>query len=116
MRIGVLVDELFLGSKVQAIFARVHAPVDMIEVNAAGGLAADPPDLLVLDLALPLSTRAVAVQAMRAAGRPVIAVGAHVDRASLQWAREAGCAEVLTRGQIQRALAVLAAKHLARQS
>jgi AmiR/NasT family two-component response regulator len=70
----------------------------------------------VLDLDVSGPAREAALAAMRAAGRPVIAVGSHTDADKLRWAREAGCAEVLTRGEVARALAALAAGHLARRS
>jgi AmiR/NasT family two-component response regulator len=112
MNIAALVDELFFAAKVEAAFRRLGCTATIL--TEAEGLSAASPDLLVLDLALPEPVRAAAVAAMAAAGRPVIAVGSHVDTASLQWARQAGCAEVLTRGEVDRALATLAAKHLAR--
>ncbi len=114
MNIAAMVAELFFASKVEAALARLGCPVRVLMGADRDALAADPPDLLVLDLGLPPEARQAAMAVMRAAGRPVIAVGSHVDTASQQWAREAGCAEVLTRGAVDRALATLSAKHLAR--
>lgn len=114
MNVAALVAELFFASKVETVFAQLGCPVRVLMAADVDSLASAPPDLLVLDLGLPPEVRAAAVTAMRAAGRPVIAVGSHVDTESQQWARQAGCAEVLTRGAVERALGPLTAKHLAR--
>jgi AmiR/NasT family two-component response regulator len=114
MDVTALVAELFFASKVEVALGRMGCPVRILTADEAGGLAASPPDLLILDLGLKPEVREAAVAAMRTAGRPVIAVGSHVDTESLGWARAAGCAEVLARGEVDRALGTLAAKHLAR--
>jgi AmiR/NasT family two-component response regulator len=114
MRVAALSAELLFASRVQAALAAVGCAVEVLTGDEAEQLGALAPDLLVLDLALPAPVREAAVAALRGRGRPVIAVGSHVDAASLAWARQAGCAEVLTRGQVARALAPMVAKHLAR--
>ncbi|HVB11362.1 MAG TPA: hypothetical protein VNM16_13485 [Bacillota bacterium] len=112
MKVAALVAELFFASKVEVALGQMGCAVSLLA--GPDDLPAAQPDLLILDLALAGPAREAAAAFMTAAGRPMIAVGSHVDTASLQWARTAGCAEVLTRGEVDRALATLVAKHLAR--
>ena len=67
--------------------------------------------LALVDLSLDLLNLPAAVKAVRA-GAPaarVIAYGPHVDEAALADAKEAGCDEVLTRGQFNKQYAELLA-------
>lgn len=59
-------------------------------------------DLLVLDLSLPGLDSAALVESLRTSDTPpgaIIAFGPHVHEKKLQAARDAGCDQVLSRGQ-----------------
>ncbi|MDA8345814.1 MAG: hypothetical protein M0Z66_10060 [Thermaerobacter sp.] len=100
---AIVTDDLFLGTKAQDILRRAGIAARR---TAPGALdAADPaPAVVVLDLGLPLEKRVQVVHWAQDKA-PVVAFGPHVDAESLFWARQAGCAAVLTKGQLEARLA-----------
>jgi CheY-like chemotaxis protein len=96
---AIVTDDVFMATKAQDILQRVgvisrRTPPDALE-------GTDPvPAALVLDLALPEDQRQEVVR--WAKGRvPVVAFGPHIEAQALFWARQAGCAAVLTKGQLE---------------
>lgn len=109
--------ELISSSRIESALATVGCPVELLPPEpavAAEGVLLRRPVVVVLDLAVTAAVRDAAFAAARSVGAVVIAFGSHVDTASLNLARGAGAAEVLTRGAVQHALPPLVAKHLAR--
>lgn len=63
----------------------------------------EAPQLVVLDLSATSDIPGTVAAIRQAAGEaPIVAFGPHVHEATLQAAAEAGCAQVLTRGQFHR--------------
>ncbi len=76
-------------------------------------LATTPAGCVILDLALPrLAPDAIAALVRAAAGTPVIAFGSHVDTASLDAARSAGCHDVMPRSRFAASLPQILQEHL----
>ena len=91
MRVAAYVTDLMDRSRVSAAVADVTfvaTPVALAE-EAAGA------DVVVVDLGRPGAVDAL--PAVVATGTRVVAFGSHVDRATLDAARAAGCTEVLPR-------------------
>lgn len=72
--------------------------------------------LLLLDLTLPGCSPERVMQSWKqlADPPPVVAYGPHVAEAQLQAAAEAGCTEVLTRGQFDRQMGAVLERYLKR--
>ncbi len=95
---AIVTEDLFLATKAQDILTRSGVTARRVAPAALG--AADPPDVVVLDLGLPPEVRTAVLEL--ADGRaPVVAFGPHIDATSLFWARQSGCAAVLTKGQLE---------------
>lgn len=76
----------------------------------AGLELSELPQLVVLDLTATsdISGTVAAIQRVASTETPIVAFGPHVHEATLQAAEDAGCVQVLTRGQFHRdMLAVL---------
>ena len=104
---SVLVTNDLLFSS-QAAGAATTAAVEIRVVGALDQLLdAEPrPALVLLDLSMPGLDPSADVPRVRAAmpGAAIVAYGPHVHEDRLQQARDAGCTEVLTRGQMHRDL------------
>jgi hypothetical protein len=106
--IAIVTSDLFLAAKVQALLLREGLASARVGPDRLASL--DGPAALVLDLGLGPELRQ-RVAAWAKGKMPVVAFGAHVDRDALAWARGAGLAAVLTKGQLETRIgrAVLAA-------
>ena len=96
--IAIVTGDLFLAAKVQALLGRDGLASGRVGPDRLASL--DGPKAIVLDLGLGAEVR----QRVAAWARdrvPVVAFGAHVDRDALAWARGAGLAAVLTKGQLE---------------
>jgi DNA-binding response OmpR family regulator len=106
MQIVLLSTDLMLMSAAQGVVDR-HGVELQIAANADAALAAcgeAEASLLAIDLrARPLDIAALvaSVRAQRTVPLHILAGGPHVQEASLAAARDAGCDEVVTRGQFE---------------
>src|SRR5687768_909616 len=93
--------DLLIGS--QVLGAARGLGIDARQVNGPAELAAmeTRPRLVLIDLSLPGLAVAEVVAGLRELDAPprIVAFGPHVHAGLLSAAREAGCDEVLTRGQ-----------------
>jgi CheY-like chemotaxis protein len=103
--------DLFLGSRVRAS-AEAHGRT--LDVAGSGPLALDriasgTYRLVLVDLETPGLRIGELVESVRAQDDPptMVAYGPHVHEARLEAARQAGCDQVLTRGQFDKSLPVL---------
>ena len=101
VRVVALVPDLMDRSRVTAVApdAEVVTSVDALAAAAPGA------DLVVVDLGRPGVLDAL--PALTAAGPRVVGFAAHVDRATIDAARAAGCDDVLPRSAFFRSLAEL---------
>jgi len=86
-------------------------------VIAAGALAdcGETPELVVLDLNAASDVEdLVASLRQQFAAAPVVAFGPHVHADKLKAAREAGCEQVLTRGQFHQQVVPLVASYVSK--
>ena len=104
MTIVMLTTDLLIAS--QAAAAAAAEGAEFVHVLSAAALPEhvqqQPVDLIVVDLANCNTDLAQLVAGLRTAESPgprVLAFGPHVHAARLAAARDAGCDEVLTRGQ-----------------
>jgi DNA-binding NarL/FixJ family response regulator len=107
-----LSSDLMFSSRVVSA-AKVHGvAISLVADQAAlaDKVAADC-RLALIDLSLDRLNLPAAVRAIRAGapGAQVVAYGPHVDEAALTDAKEAGCDQVLTRGQFNKQYAELLA-------
>lgn len=96
----------------QAKLNVVSSLSELLKINEAGALA-----LVILDLATPAVDVASVTAQLRALTAPlptIIAYGPHVHAEKLTAARDAGCDEVLTRGQFHSQMFDVIARHLQR--
>jgi hypothetical protein len=114
-RVSALCKDLFFTVKIDGLLRPLGCPVAFLDPSGdvRAQLAAEPPAVLIVDLtcAPEAFEAAVAWARDRAA---VIAFGSHVDSERLNWAREAGCAAVMSKGAVDKALPFEVAKQLAR--
>ena len=103
MQLGLLSGDLMLVSRLEGAARKLGWTL----VTAATGAAADAWDrneiaAVVVDLRTLGAGIGAFAETWRAAGEapPLVACGPHVQEALLAAAREAGCAAVVTRGQI----------------
>jgi DNA-binding response OmpR family regulator len=104
MNVVVVTRDLAVVSQVDGAAARVGAVARTVSNNddAAARCVADTVDLVLVDLSTPSLSVKKLVEQLSAAGyaRPrIVAFGSHVHVEKLAAAREAGCDEVLSRGQ-----------------
>jgi DNA-binding NarL/FixJ family response regulator len=103
MQAVLLTRDLTVVSRVQGACAKLGATMrtesDLERIIA--GFSGEPADLVILDLSMPQLDVASLVSAAKAgsAASKVIAFGPHVHAERLAAAREAGCDEVVSRGQ-----------------
>jgi len=107
MSIALVCNDLMSGAQISAAAARsgerlltFSSPAALVAA-LAGELAAEPPRLVIVDLAAPGLDLGAVIGAARAVGpgAEIVAFGAHVQANRLAAARQAGCDRVLTRGQ-----------------
>jgi AmiR/NasT family two-component response regulator len=99
-----LSGDLATSSKVAGAAARegVRLEVALDVASLAEKAAAAQPVLAIIDLTLPridLGSIVGQLRGLPAAPRAIIAFGPHVHEALLEAAREAGCDQVISRGQ-----------------
>lgn len=108
--------DLFFNSKItgtaQALGRRVSVATS--HEKALEKLASDPPRVVFVDLGAAdlCSPEALALLRQAAPSVPFIAFGSHVDTATLNAAREAGCAEVMPRSKLTACLPDLIRQYL----
>ena len=105
MSVLFLTADLMFSSRVQAAAASLNVPLQLIANQATlpDKLTADC-RLVLIDLTLDNLNLPAAVKAIHGAApaAKVIAYGPHVDHVLLADATDAGCHQVLTRGQFDR--------------
>jgi DNA-binding NarL/FixJ family response regulator len=105
MSILLLTADLMFTSRVQAAAASLNVSLQLVPTPAAlpDKLTADC-RLVFIDLTLDNLNLPAAVKAIHAAApsAKIVAYGPHVDHALLADATEAGCHQVLTRGQFDK--------------
>jgi CheY-like chemotaxis protein len=104
MTAAILTADLMLSSQVAGAAARTRQPLRTFSSTepCCTALAEEPVELLLIDLALPALDVTALIQRLRElpGGAPrTLAFGSHVHHGRLAAAREAGCDEVLSRGQ-----------------
>lgn len=118
MQFLLLSGDLMLMSAAQGAADRHGATVGVVGNvgDAVARCAADEVGLIAIDLRLPGLDVADAVARLRAAAPAAtfLAGGPHVQRDSLAAAVEAGCDEVVTRGEFERRLDASVARLVAR--
>jgi CheY-like chemotaxis protein len=112
-----LTKDLFFASRVTATARSLGAELAVVgSVEELLQKAQEQPlSLVLLDLDSPGADAAAIVAGLReqAAHAPaVIAFGSHIHEARLTAARQAGCDQVLARGQFDRQMASLLREHL----
>jgi CheY-like chemotaxis protein len=112
-----LTKDLFFASRVTATARSLGAELQVVgSVEELLQKAAEQPvSLMLLDLDSPGADAAALIAGLRAQATdppPVIAFGSHIHEARLAAARQAGCNQVLTRGQFDRQMATLLREHL----
>ena len=101
MKILLISTDLMTSSQIEGAAASLGAElVTCGPATAIASASSESPALVVIDLSASLDDLPAVVAA--AGEQPVIAFGPHVHEQKLQAAREAGCAEVFTRGQFFR--------------
>lgn len=106
MRLLISTD-LMATSKADGAAARTGVTLRSIAPNGAVELArAESPRLVILDLTASIADIAQLVTDLREAAPEarIIAFGPHVHEVKLQAAQDAGCDQVLTRGQFHKQL------------
>lgn len=108
--------DLIFMSRVGSVASAAGFRVQVV-ANAAAALqrAADENvRLLILDLTLPGCRPETLMQSWKtlAAPPPVVAYGPHVAESQLAEAQQAGCAEVLSRGQFDRSIGAVLQRYL----
>lgn len=105
MSVLFLTTDLMFSSRVQGAAKALDVPLEMVANPAAlpNKLTADC-RLVILDLTLDNLNLPAAVSAVRSAAPSahVVAYGPHVDQALLADATDAGCSQVLSRGQFDK--------------
>ena len=108
MSILLLTSDLMVSSKVAAAGLRASREIDTaMSVDALLERAvAKPPTAVILDLSVPGLDLPPLVAQLRSGPQPptIIAFAPHVHATLLDAAREAGCDQVLTRGDFHRRL------------
>lgn len=96
-----LSDDLLFSSRIAATARSLG--LELRTLRSAGDVQASAaqqsPACVILDLANPSLNIAEAVPALKTGGARIIAYGSHVDTATLQAARDAGCDIVLPRSK-----------------
>ena len=114
MSILLLTSDLMVSSKVAAAAERASREIDTaLSVDALlEKAAATPPAAVILDLSVPGLDLPPLIAQLRGGPQPptIIAFAPHVPAALLDAAREAGCEEVLTRGDFHRRMDEVLAK------
>ena len=98
-----LSQDLFFGSRITGTAEQLGLRVDTAGSvpQALEKIGREPYRALLVDLSLPGLSLPELMAALPRADRPrVFAFGSHVHTALLEQAREAGCDEVLSRGQL----------------
>ena len=116
MRVAYLTNDLMFSSRVTAVARDRGVQLDVVSTADAllEKTASADVTLVLLDLNLSgLGTQALVPQLRAANERPVyiIAYASHVHELKLADAREAGCDEVLSRGQFDSQIGELLDKH-----
>jgi DNA-binding NarL/FixJ family response regulator len=103
MSVLLLSDDLLVLSRVEAAAARMGIGIQSAasSVQAAQCSGGKPPKLIIVDLAAARLDLAALVREIKGGGSmtKVLAFGPHVHQARLDAARDAGCDEVVSRGQ-----------------
>jgi DNA-binding response OmpR family regulator len=104
MAVVLVSTDLMASSRIEGAAARLGVPLrTSANLESAGAIAAEGPvELLIIDLAALKSDVAAGVQLVRGGAKSpvrILAFGPHVLERLLIAAKEAGCDEVLTRGQ-----------------
>ena len=112
-----LTGDLLFSSRVVGAAESASLKVEVVgSADAARQRAgADDVGLLIVDLTMPgcRPNALMEVWTTLPSPPPVIAYGPHVAETQLQAARDAGCAEVLTRGQFDRQMRDVLVRYLA---
>ena len=98
-------SDLMATSKADGAAARTGVALRSISPGGAVPLAeAESPRLIIMDLTAPIVDIAQLVTDLRAAASEarIIAFGPHVHEVKLQAAQDAGCDQVLARGQFHK--------------
>jgi CheY-like chemotaxis protein len=104
MNVVLLSGDLTVLPRVEAAAARLNATVLTAAASkqAIDACREKPESVLIIDLASPQFDLGGLVQALRSSGESpawIIAFGPHVHEERLNEARQAGCDEVISRGQ-----------------
>jgi DNA-binding response OmpR family regulator len=104
MTVLLVTRDLSVVSQVDGAAARVGAIARTVsnEEDAAARCVAEGADLIIVDLGTPsINVTALVEQVKAAVGEPprIVAFGSHVHVERLAAAREAGCDDVMSRGQ-----------------
>lgn len=102
--------DLMTTSKVDGAATRTEVSLRSVAPGGAVELAqAELPGLVILDLSAPIADISQLVTDLRAAASKarIIAFGPHVHEVKLQAAQDAGCDQVLTRGQFHKQIDTL---------
>jgi len=108
MRVVLLSTDLIVTSQLQGAAGRQGG--QLVAVGCAADLrpavAAQPTDIVLLDLSVAAVDVAATVRQLEAIvpAPRIVAFGPHVHQQRLDAAREAGCDDVLSRGQLHAAL------------
>ena len=103
MSVLALIPDLLMQSQVRAAGQRAGVDLAFVPTSDAlvEGAAAAQPGLIVIDLSqggLDLQSLVPRIKSIAAAAR-ILAFGPHVHKGLLERAKEAGCDEVISRGQ-----------------
>jgi DNA-binding response OmpR family regulator len=105
MNLLLVSSDLLIGSQVTGAVARVGASMHVARdaTQAAESCGQQQIDLALLDLSTIATDIATLVAQLRACEAPparIVAFGPHVHAAKLQAARDAGCDDVVSRGEL----------------
>ena len=105
-----LTKDLLFSSRVDSLAKQLGIPLRMCAELDSGADAAIPPDtsLVLVDLTLPDLDVGQVVSSLReqtAESALIVAFGPHVHEGALQAARQAGCDQVLSRGEFNNRMA-----------
>ena len=111
-----LTADLIFTSRVCGVAAAADRRVEVVSTLEAAVRRAAEVDvrLLILDLTLPGCRPEHVLRQWNQlpSAAPVVAYGPHVAEGPLESARQAGCAEVLTRGQFDRSIGAVLDRYL----
>lgn len=110
-----ITNDLMASAPIEHAARRLDLACQVVSSTSLIGLALQTsPQVVILDLTATDDVATLVSDIRRIAGTqtPIVAFGPHVHESKLEAAREAGCADVLTRGQFHRDTAGTIEKHL----